>query len=149
MLQITANKDLASLPDGATVYVAGLPLVRQRPGTASGICFITIEDETGIANIVVFQKYFDKYRKQILSSKLIMVRGKLQREGEVIHVIAERCSNLNVLLQKLTTPEQTNQILTLSRADENDGDPRSPQEKKAQLQKVVQGDIFHGGRNFR
>lgn len=150
MLQVTAAKDLASLQDGALVYVAGLPLVRQRPGTASGICFITIEDETGIANIVVFEKRFEKYRRQILSSNLLMVRGKLQKEGEVIHVIAERCSNLNTLLQDLTMPKQnTEPLLTLSRADKKDGDPLSPQQKKAQLQKVVQGDIFHGGRNFR
>ena len=83
------------------VKVAGLVLVRQRPGTASGICFITIEDETGFANLVIFQKLFDKYRKEILQSKLLMVEGKLQREGEVIHVIVKRCYNFSKLLRQL------------------------------------------------
>lgn len=73
-------------------------------GTASGICFITIEDETGTANLVVCKKLFDEYRKEIIQSKLLMVEGKLQREGEVIHVVVKRCYNLSRLLQKLTTP---------------------------------------------
>ena len=72
---------------GDQVKVAGLVLVRQRPGTAGGIRFITVEDETGVANLVVFQNLFEKYRKEILQSKLLMVERKLQREGEVVHVI--------------------------------------------------------------
>ena len=72
---------------GDQVKVAGLVLVRQRPGTAGGICFITVEDETGVANLVVFLNLFEKYRKEILQSKLLMVERKLQREEEVVHVI--------------------------------------------------------------
>ena len=73
MLQITPCSGLNQLADGATVKVAGLVLVRQRPGTASGIVFITLEDETGTSNLVVFNKMFDKYRKEILQSRLLMV----------------------------------------------------------------------------
>jgi error-prone DNA polymerase len=81
-------------------------LVRQRPGTASGICFMTIEDETGHANVVIFEKLFEEFRKEILQSKLIMVEGKLQIEGEVIHVIARRIYNFSKLLKTLTEEEK-------------------------------------------
>src|SRR4029078_9531910 len=101
-LHILSTKDLQSGKDGAFVKVAGLVLVRQRPGTAGGICFMTIEDETGVANLVIFEKLFDKFRKEILQSRLIMVKGRLQREGEVIHVIVSSCYNLSKLLRQLT-----------------------------------------------
>ncbi|RYZ18050.1 MAG: error-prone DNA polymerase, partial [Sphingobacteriales bacterium] len=80
-LRITPNKDLTGKKDGDLIKVAGLVLVRQRPGTAGGICFMTIEDEGGYANLVIFESLFEKYRKEILQSKLIMVEGKLQVEG--------------------------------------------------------------------
>lgn len=81
--------ELGQRRDGERVAVAGLVLVRQRPGTASGIVFVTLEDETGIANIVIWNKMFETHRQVILGSKLLVVRGKLQIEGLVIHVIAE------------------------------------------------------------
>ncbi len=102
-LHISSAGDLSKGKDGDLVKVAGLVLVRQRPGTASGICFITMEDETGCANVVVFENIFDKYRKEILQAKLLMVQGKLQIEGEVIHVIVESCHNLSKLLRHLVT----------------------------------------------
>jgi error-prone DNA polymerase len=95
---VPASK-LGDLKDGSFVKTAGIVLVRQRPGTASGICFITIEDETGNANLVVFKHLFDKFRKEILQSTLLMVEGKLQIEGEVVHVIVSRCHNFNGLLK--------------------------------------------------
>jgi error-prone DNA polymerase len=99
---VTPIDKLKERKDGERVRVAGLILVRQRPGTASGICFITIEDETASGNLVVFQNLFDKYRPEIIRSRLLMVEGKLQIEGEVIHVIVERCFNFSGLLGKLT-----------------------------------------------
>lgn len=147
MLKIASTSELSSMKNGAFVKVAGLVLVRQRPGTASGICFITIEDETGSANLVVFQKLFEKYRKEIVRSKLLMVEGKVQKEGEVIHVVARRCYNLSGLLSDLTENENP-PIQTLSRADE-DGEGYLSKDKRTQTQKVVQGDIFHAGRNFK
>jgi error-prone DNA polymerase len=150
MLQVTANTGLGQLSNGALVKVAGLVLVRQRPGTAGGICFITIEDETGIANLVVFQKLFDHYRKEILQSRLLMVEGKLQIEGEVIHVIAKRCYNVSALLQKLTaTEKERSSLLTLSRGDEKNDENYATKDKRVQHSMAVQGEIFHGGRNFR
>ena len=98
-LRIVSASKLEDLKNGDRVKVAGLVLVRQRPETASGICFITIEDETGTANLVVFKHLFDKFRKEVLQSNLLMVEGKLQKEGEVIHVIVSRCFNFNKLLR--------------------------------------------------
>ncbi|MEQ8413631.1 MAG: error-prone DNA polymerase [Imperialibacter sp.] len=147
-LGITPNRDLSGAKDRDLVKVAGLVLVRQRPGTASGICFITIEDETGIANLVVFKKLFDKYRKEIIQSKLLMVEGQLQKEGEVIHVIAKRLFNLSGILQQLTARQkQELSLKPMSRSDETTV-PYS-QIKPAPKQEVVQGKIFPEGRNFR
>jgi len=107
-LHIVSTAELSSLNNGDAVKVAGLVLVRQRPGTAKGVCFITIEDETGTANLVVFENIIEQYRRQILHSKLMMVEGKLQVEGEVIHVIVEKCFDLSRMLRKLTTGELEN-----------------------------------------
>jgi len=95
---IMSTGELDNWPDGTLVKVSGLVLVKQRPGTASGICFITIEDETGNANLVVFQKKFEQYRKVILQAKLLMVCGKLQKEGEVTHVVVSHCYDMTALL---------------------------------------------------
>jgi len=147
-LRIVPNMQLKQLQDGINVKVAGLILVRQRPGTASGICFITIEDETGTANLVVFKKLFDEYRKEIIQSKLLMVEGQVQREGEVIHVIVKRCHNYSKLLQHLTMPMQEELSLKpMSRADETTIPPHADKNRKQHA--VVQGKIFHEGRNFK
>jgi error-prone DNA polymerase len=87
------------------VKVCGMITVRQRPGTAKGVLFVTIEDETGFANLVVWGKVYEKYRKEILQSRLLMATGKLQIEGEVIHVIVQQCVNLNDWLRALSAPE--------------------------------------------
>jgi len=104
LLRILRTGDLAGCRDGDHVKVAGLVLVRQQPGTASGVVFITIEDETSTANLVVFHDIFLAYRKVILQSRLLMVEGKLQIEGEVVHVIVKHCHNLSPLLRDLVTP---------------------------------------------
>ena len=102
-LHIVSTADLCHLKNGDAVKVAGLVLVRQRPGTAKGVCFITIEDETGCSNLVVFENIIEQYRREILHSKLMMVEGKLQVESEVIHVIVEKCFDLSKMLRKLST----------------------------------------------
>lgn len=148
-LGVTAASSLAELHDGVPVSVAGLVLVRQRPGTASGIVFITLEDETGVVNLVVFKKLFDKYRKEILTARLLMVKGQLQREGEVIHVIVRECYNLNYILSDMAiTQEEQSSLLTLSRADEKDADSSRPDSRK-RSPRVVQTEIFPDGRNFK
>jgi len=130
--QILTTKELDLWPDGTPVRVAGLVLVRQRPGTAKNICFITLEDETGTANLVVFKNKFDYYRKQILSAKLLMVEGKLQKEGEVIHVIAEQLYDFSMLLNRMNLAANNQKNST-----------------KAPSKKAIQGSIFPEGRNFK
>jgi error-prone DNA polymerase len=148
MLHITATKDLAKKKDGDFIKVSGLVLVRQRPGTAGGICFMTIEDETGYSNIVIFEKLFDEFRKEILQSRLIMVEGRLQIEGEVIHVIARRIHNFSKLLRTLTEEDSEKlPLLTLSRADEKSLPPGV--NKKAQVREDAREKVFPEARNFR
>lgn len=89
--KIIVARDRNQRNDGSPVRVAALVLVRQRPATANGILFITIVDETGTANLVAFSKLFDKYRKEIVRARLLMVEGKLQLEGQVTHVIVKHC----------------------------------------------------------
>ena len=146
-LNVLSASALEKAKDGDKVKVAGLILVRQRPGTASGICFITLEDETGTMNLVVFQKLFDKYRKEIIQSRLLMVEGQLQKEGEVVHVIVRRCYNVSGLLKKLTSSREDISLSPMSRSDETSSPFMA--EKKAQDQEVVQGKIFGEGRNFK
>lgn len=141
--QIVSTAELNDMQNGTPVMVAGLVLVRQRPGTASGICFITIEDETGSANLVVFRQLFDKYRKEILQSRLLMVAGKLQREGEVIHVVVQQCYNLSHLLRKLIpSGDEDPEVLALCRADEKDGEMHPAGDRRDVQKKVVQGTLF-------
>jgi len=148
MLRITSNAELIHLRDGDPIKVAGLVLVRQRPGTAKGICFITIEDETGTANLVVFPNIFQEFRKEILQSRLLMAEGKLQIEGEVIHVIVSACYDLSKLLHHLTSSKDEDPpVLTLSRADQTP--PTSYPNQKKPVQKTIQKEIFPKGRNFR
>ena len=81
--------------DRRWLETAGIVLVRQRPGSAKGVMFITIEDETGITNVVVWQKVFAQYWRVILSSSMIAVRGRVQREGEVVHLVVHRIVDLS------------------------------------------------------
>ena len=147
LLHITSTAEFTHLHNGDPIKVAGLVLVRQRPGTAKGICFITIEDETGSANLVVFPNIFQQFRKEILQSRLLMVEGKLQIEGEVIHVIVSTCYDLSKLLQQLTNSKDGNPpILTLSRADQT---PAAIYPDQKRSQKIIQKEIFPKGRNFK
>ena len=91
--------------DGTKVSVAGLALVRQRPGTASGVIFITLEDETGIANLVVWPKVFERFRRVVMAARLIRVTGRLQREGIVTHVIADHLEDMTHRLRALAGPD--------------------------------------------
>ncbi|MEZ6022890.1 MAG: OB-fold nucleic acid binding domain-containing protein [Hyphomonadaceae bacterium] len=92
---------MPELRNGQRTRVAGLVLVRQRPGTASGVIFMTLEDETGIANIVIWPKLFEHFRKEVLGGRLVAIDGPVQSESGVIHVIAERVHDFTPLLAKL------------------------------------------------
>lgn len=93
--RIVSCAEAMAARDQRWLEAAGIVLVRQRPGSANGVMFITLEDETGIANLVVWQKIFERYRRVILSSSMIAVRGRIQREGEVVHLVAHRIVDLS------------------------------------------------------
>ena len=93
--RIVSCAEAMAARDRRWLEAAGIVLVRQRPGSANGVMFVTLEDETGIANLVVWQKVFERYRRVILSSSMIAVRGRVQREGEVVHLVAHRIVDLS------------------------------------------------------
>jgi error-prone DNA polymerase len=149
-LHVLSTKELATAKNDDPVKVAGLILVRQRPGTAKGICFMTIEDETGCANVVIFPNLFEEFRKDILQSSLVLIEGKLQVEGEVIHVILSRCYNISNLLRPLTaTQNEDLPLLTLARPDQRPEIVFHIENKKSQRAQTKQLKIFPEARNFR
>jgi error-prone DNA polymerase len=91
---------LARVKDGARVEVAGLVLIRQRPGKGN-VTFITLEDETGIANVILWQRKFEEQRRVVMGAAMIAVKGVMQKEGEVIHVVADRLEDLTPLLHQV------------------------------------------------
>jgi DNA polymerase III alpha subunit len=113
---VMRNEELRRRASGARVRVSGLITVRQRPGSANGVIFMTIEDETSIANIIVWQRTFERFRPIVLGARYVEVRGKMQEECGVIHVVAERLENLTPLLARLA--DSGTSIEQLARCDE-------------------------------
>jgi DNA polymerase III alpha subunit len=99
---IIRNADLRARPSGTHVAVSGLVTIRQRPGSAHGVIFMTIEDESAVANIIVWPQTFERFRPIILGARYVAVHGKLQQEAGVIHVVAGRLDDLTPLLARLT-----------------------------------------------
>ena len=141
-------------------------LVRQRPGTAKGVIFMTLEDEAGVANVIVWPKAFERLRAIVIGARFVAVTGKLQSESGVIHIIVDRMADLTPMLGLLSEMGET--IATTARADEvrrpqmsmaqkRQGarfaqtprldDPRQPSE--AALEDVEVRRAMPGGRNFR
>ena len=87
--------------DKQKVKLAGLVLIRQKPGSAKGVCFITLEDETGVANLVVWPKVMETYRKTVMQSRLLVVHGYVQRDVEIIHVVATHLEDRSDALLRL------------------------------------------------
>lgn len=102
-LRVLSAEDIQRTPHGTRVRVAGIVTGRQRPGTASGVVFVTLEDETGYVNIVVWGRTVDAQRRPLLASKLMAVHGHVEREGEVVHVIAGKILDYTQLLGDLET----------------------------------------------
>lgn len=100
-MKIVRCGDLAGIRDGRNVEVAGVILVRQRPGSAKGILFVTIEDESGIANGILWPDRFEIYRRQVMTSSMIAMRGRLQKEGEIIHIICDRITGHDEMLRAI------------------------------------------------
>ncbi|SLN30524.1 Error-prone DNA polymerase [Ruegeria meonggei] len=85
--------------------VAGLVILRQRPGTAKGVIFVTLEDETGIVNVVVWRKIYERFRRAVISGRLLRVTGRMQRAHSVTHVIAEEIEDISAMLDVLVQGE--------------------------------------------
>ncbi|MQX36007.1 error-prone DNA polymerase [Roseospira navarrensis] len=107
---------LAEVPTGRRLSVAGLAVCRQRPGSASGVVFITLEDETGVANLIVWPGVFETHRRAVLRGRLLLAQGRLQKEGLVIHLVAERLADRTDALRSLV-PEATLMDSVTTRAD--------------------------------
>lgn len=97
--------DLPLPPENARITVAGLVILRQRPGTAKGVIFLTLEDETGTVNIIVWRKTYERFRRAVISGRLLRVTGKLQRAYSVTHVIAEEIEDISPMLDLLLSEQ--------------------------------------------
>ena len=91
-------------PEGARVTIAGLVLVRQRPGTANGVIFLTLEDETGVANVIVWRATYERFRRAVVSARALRITGRLQRESGVVQIIAELVEDISPMLDALALP---------------------------------------------
>lgn len=100
---MSTAQELRALGDGEWVIAAGVVITKQRPGSAKGVTFVTLEDETGHVNVIVWRKLAERQRKTLLGARLMGVRGKLQRQGEVLHLVAQRLEDHTNLLGKLVT----------------------------------------------
>jgi error-prone DNA polymerase len=150
---VTRAGRLAGIGNGERVRVAGLVLVRQRPGTASGVIFMTLEDETGVANIVVWPKLFENYRAQVLGGRLLAIDGPVQSESGVIHVIAERVHDYTPMLSRLSA--EGAKIDASGPADEpgrrgqyEDSRQRHPRNVRINLDVSPAAEVMPKGRNF-
>ena len=114
--RIRQNAAIGAADAGRRVTVAGLVLVRQRPGSASGTIFLTLEDETGVSNIIVWPKVFEVNRPAVIAARFLAVTGRVQHESDVTHVVAERFDDLTFLLTDLSS--RGAEIQDLARADE-------------------------------
>ena len=112
---ILRHEQLAEISSGCRVTVAGLVLIRQRPGSGNGVIFMTLEDETAVANIIVWPKTFEIFRPIVIGARLVSVTGKLQNESGVIHVVADRLDDLTSLLRRLA--HDTGCVETLAHGD--------------------------------
>ena len=111
----TPTRMLDQMRNGQRIKLAGIVLIRQRPGSAKGVCFITLEDETGVANLVVWPKMMEAYRKVIMRARVIDVRGVVQRSEDVIHVVANQLTDRSDALERLSHDRME---APLARADE-------------------------------
>jgi error-prone DNA polymerase len=127
--------------DGARITLAGLVLVRQKPGSAKGVMFITIEDETGVANLVIWPSLYEAQRRIILTASMLGVLGRTQREGEVVHVVAHELQDLSSDLAGLGGRE-TPFRLPHGRGDEFHNGPSAPDPRDGPLKGMAGRDLF-------
>ena len=148
---IVRANDLHNVTPGRIIEVAGLVLVRQRPGTAKGVIFATLEDETGIANVVIWHHVFEANRKVILSSRMLSVRGQMQKEGLVIHIIAKEFTDMTPYLLDLASGHDIGDRI-LAHGDEGKSGSPPGRDRQALLQvEAARRQAYAalpGGRNF-
>ena len=108
----TPHHLLKNLEHGARVTVAGLSLVRQRPGSAQGVIFITLEDEFAVSNLIVRPPVFEKFRRAVMAARLLVATGRLQKEGQVIHVMVDNLIDATWMLADLGPPPTTRSQVT-------------------------------------
>jgi error-prone DNA polymerase len=102
-MRLITAAELNRLPHGRFACTAGIVTCRQHPATASGVTFVTIEDETGCVNVVVWRALADRQRRELLASRLMGIAGTIEREGEVVHLLAGRLFDHTPLLGRLVT----------------------------------------------
>jgi len=132
--------ELKRCADGDRIAAAGLVLVRQRPGTAGGVVFMTLEDETGVGNVVIWQQTMDRFRKAVMGARLAIVRGRVQRHGDIIHLVAHRIADVSDKLlllsekpEALAQPTAGGDELGAGTADAAPGDCVHPRARAGRL----------------
>jgi error-prone DNA polymerase len=144
---ILSAAELAGKKDGERVEVAGIVLVRQRPGEGN-VTFITLEDESGVANVIVWQRHFERQRRVILAAAMVAVRGKLQREGLVVHIIADQLEDLTPLLAQVGAMDFPHRPAPADGARNGGRDPRAPKRLPPPLASSRDGGIRIRSRDF-
>ncbi|WP_349963315.1 error-prone DNA polymerase [Rhizobium sp. ZPR3] len=133
---IVTCEEAMSARDGRWLMTAGLVLVRQKPGSAKGVMFLTVEDETGPANVVVWPTLFERRRRVVLGSSMMAINGRIQREGDVVHLVAQQLFDLTSDLSGLADRDETFRLPT-GRGDEfAHGTPGSPDPRERAVMKV-------------
>jgi error-prone DNA polymerase len=102
-MRLATAAEIRGMQHGRTVHAAGIVTGRQRPDTASGVVFVTLEDETGSVNVIVWRSLSDRQRRELLGARLMGVYGTIEREGEVVHLVARRLADHSDLLGRLAT----------------------------------------------
>ncbi|GES46052.1 error-prone DNA polymerase 3 [Rhizobium dioscoreae] len=133
---IVTCEEAMSARDGRWLMTAGLVLVRQKPGSAKGVMFLTVEDETGPTNVVVWPSLFERRRRIVLGSSMMAINGRIQREGEVVHLVAQQLFDLTSDLSGLADRDETFRLPT-GRGDEfAHGTPGSPDSRERAIMKA-------------
>ncbi len=122
---LTPHDKLPTAPLQRTT-VCGLVITRQRPGTSSGVIFITLEDETGVSNIVVWPRVYEQFRRTVIGGRLLRVTGRLEREGIVVHLIADHVEDLSYRLSDLGSPMDEAVGITKAEVDDAPRPARQP-----------------------
>lgn len=110
-------RDLDVPPVNARIAVAGLVILRQRPGTAKGVIFLTLEDETGVVNIIVWRHIHERFRRAVVAGRMLRVTGRMQRAHDVTHVLAEEIEDISPLLDQLLAGDTSRQMTPGARSE--------------------------------